>query len=139
MRWLAFFISLLVVLFAETARAEALAPAGSTDHCLSADVNALRPLAGGLVLYRIVFLNHCETPRSFSWCAEHSATQVPASVACGSQRGFGSEQRHAIRYRKEFQWTLPPGVRIRVQDCSDAEIPTADFGCTPQAAATLRR
>jgi len=130
-------LSLLAVLFAETARAEALAPPGSAGHCLSAGVDTLRPLDKGQVLYRIVFFNRCETPRSFFWCAEHSAAQLPATVACRSQRGFGSEQRHTIRYRKEFQWALPQGVRIRYQDCSDLEIPTADFSCAPLA--TTRR
>jgi hypothetical protein len=138
MRLLILLLPLLAVLFAETARGEALAPHGSTGHCLSADINALRPLENGQVLYRIVFLNRCEAPRSFFWCAEHSATQVPATVACRSQRGFGSELRHAIRYRKEFQWNLPPGIRIRFQDCSDLEIPTADFSCAPLATSTTR-
>ncbi len=136
--WILLF-SLLAVLFAETARAEALAPPASTGHCLSADVHALGSLDHGQVLYRIVFLNRCESPRSFFWCAEHSATQVPATVACRSQRGFGSELRHAIFHRKEFQWSLPPGVRIRFQDCSDLEIPTADFRCAPLATSTTRR
>jgi len=138
MRFPILLFSLLAVLFAETARAEALAPAGAAGHCLSADVNALRPLDNGQVLYRIVFLNRCESLRIFFWCAEHSATRLSATVACRSQRGFGSELRHAIRHRKEFQWSLPPGVRIRFQDCSDQEIPTAEFSCAPLATSTRR-
>ena len=139
MRFLILLSSLLAALFAETARAEALAPPGSAGHCLSADIRALGALDDGQVLYRIVFLNRCESPRVFFWCAEHSATQLPATVACRSQRGFGSELRHAIRYRKEFQWNLPPGVRIRFQDCSDQGIPTAEFSCPPLATSTTRR
>ena len=132
-------LSLLAVLCAEAVRAEALAPSGAVGHCLSADVNVLRPLDNGQVLYRIVFFNRCETSRSFFWRAEHSAAQVPATVACRSQRGFGLELRHAIRYRKEFQWNLPQGARIRFQDCSDQEIPTDDFNCAPLATSTTRR
>ena len=130
MRWLSLFVPLLVVLPAETARAEALAAHGPDGHCLSADIHPLRP-DDGRVLYRIVFVNRCDVPRSFFWCAEHPAAQVPAAVACRSQRGFGAEPRHAIGHRKEFQWHLPPGARIRFQECSTQEIPTAEFGCAP--------
>ncbi len=127
--------SLLVVLFAETARAEALAPPGSMGSCLSADVHVLRPLDNGQALYRIVFLNRCELPRSFLWCAEHPSMRMPAPVACRSQGSFGPELRHAILHRKEFQWHMPAGARIRFQDCSGLEIPNAEFNCAPQAAA----
>ena len=40
-----------------------------------------------------------------------------------------AEPRHAILQRKEFQWHLPRGSRIRVHDCAGQDIPTADFGC----------
>jgi hypothetical protein len=139
MRWLVLFISLLVVWFAETARAEALAPPGPASHCLSADIYPLHPDDDGRVLYRIVFVNRCDVPRSFFWCAEHPGAQVPAAVACRSQRGFGAELRHAIGHRKEFQWHLPPGARIRFQECSTREIPTAEFGCAPLVTSTIRR
>jgi|CXWL01.1.fsa_nt_gi hypothetical protein len=127
--------SLLVAPFAETARAEALAPPGPMSSCLSANVQVLRPLDNGQALYRIVFVNRCELPRSFFWCAEHPSMRMPAPVACRSQGGFGPELRHAIVLRKEFQWHMPAGARIRFQDCSGLEIPTADFNCAPQAAA----
>lgn len=139
MRWLNLFFPLLVVLFAQSVRAEALAPASQSGHCLSADVFALRADDDGRVLYRIVFVNRCDLPRSFFWCAEHPATQVPAAVACRSQSGFGAELRHAIGYRKEFQWHLPPGARIRFQDCSTQEMPTAEFGCAPLTTSATRR
>lgn len=138
MRWLALFSSLLVVLFAEASRAEALGPHGAAGHCLSAEIHPLRP-DDGRVLYRIVFVNRCDVPRSFFWCAEHPGAHVPAAVACRSQRGFGAELRHAIGHRKEFQWHLPPGARIRFQECSTQEIPTAEFGCAPLASSTSRR
>jgi hypothetical protein len=139
MQWLSLFISLLVVFSAETARAEALAPPGSSDHCLSADLLALRADDAGRVLYRIVFINRCDAARSFFWCAEHPGTRVPAAVACRSPRGFGADLRHAIGHRKEFQWHLPPGARIRFQECSMREIPTAEFGCAPLATSATRR
>ena len=131
--WILVF-SLFALLSAELARAEALAPPAPGGACLSADVNALRAAGDGQMLYQIVFVNRCNLPRSFSWCAEHSQARVPAAVACRSQRGFGSDLRHAIQHRKEFQWQLPPGARIRFQDCADLEIPTADFNCEPQEA-----
>ena len=126
--------SFLAALPAEFARAEALAPPASGGACLSADVDALRAASDGQMLYRIVFLNRCNSPRSFFWCAENTRAQVPAVIACRSQRGIGSDSRHAIQNRKEFQWHLPPGTRIRFQDCADLEIPTADFNCAPPEA-----
>ena len=71
---------------------------------------------------------------NFLWCAEHPSMRMPAPVACRSQGSFGPELRHAILHRKEFQWHMPAGARIRFQDCSELEIPTADFNCAPQAA-----
>ena len=132
-------ITLLVVFFVPPTRAASSAPPGSAASCVSADVNTIRANGDGQLLYRIVFLNHCDLPRSFFWCAEHPHMQLPATVACSAQRGMSVELRHAIRYRKEFQWHLPPGVRIRFQDCASQEIPTSDFGCAPLATTTLRR
>jgi hypothetical protein len=90
-------------------------------------------------LYRISFLNRCDSPRRFFWCAEHPSRQVPVAIACPSARGLGAEQRHEIQYRKEFQWHMPPGVRIRFRDCAAGEVPTPDFRCEPPGAATSRR
>jgi hypothetical protein len=133
------FLALSAVLLPETARAEALAATGSAGSCLSAEVSALRPMDDGQVLYRIVFYNRCNLPRSFFWCAEHPYAQVPATVSCRSQHGPGADLRDAIRYRKEFQWHLPPGARIRYQDCPSQEIPTPDFSCAPQTKSTMQR
>ena len=141
MRLRLLFILLTAVLFAETARAEALAPSGSAGSCLVASVDALQVIAGGQVLYRIVFVNRCEATRSFSWCAEHPATLVPATVACvrsQSGRGFGGGQLHLIQHRKEFQWHLPAGARIRFHDCPSGEVPGGEFGCEAPAP-TVRR
>jgi len=139
MRWRILVLTLSVVVFAEMARADAHAPVTSTGGCLSADVGALRTDDSGAVLYRIVFLNHCEAPRNFFWCAEHPYAQLPATIACRAQGGLGADPRHAIRHRKEFQWHLPPGARIRFQDCPSQEAPTADFGCAPLATSATRR
>ena len=131
---------LLLALPARAVRAEALAPALQSGSCLRATVDALRSGSDGLVLYRIVFVNRCDAPRSFVWCAEAPATRVPAAVACpqaAGGRGFGTELRYAIQFRKEFQWNLPPGARVRFHDCPANEIPGADFACA--APATARR
>lgn len=123
---------LAAVLFAEPARAEALAPSASAGGCLAASVDALQAVAGGQVLYRIVFHNRCDAPRSFFWCAEHPAALVPAAVACArapGARGFGGGLQHLIQHRKEFQWHLPAGARIRFHDCPGGEVPSGEFGC----------
>jgi hypothetical protein len=128
---------LLLVLPTRVLRAEALAPAAQSGSCLRAAVDALRAGQDGLILYRIVFINRCDAPRSFVWCAESPAAQVPAAVACpqaAGGRGFGTELRYAIQYRKEFQWSLPPGARVRFHDCPAGEVPGADFACAAPAA-----
>jgi hypothetical protein len=142
MRLLLLLFSLPAVLLAQTTRAQALAHASPDGSCLSVSVDALEVIASGQVLTRIVFVNHCDEQRTFFWCAENSGAPVPAAVACPRSqggRGAGAELRHTIAYRKEFQWHLPRGTRIRFQDCPGQEIPTAEFGCTPPTAATTRR
>lgn len=126
-----FLFLLFVLLSTPLARAEALAVDGGA-RCLSANVD-LRPAATGAQLYRIVFLNRCESPRSFFWCAEHSAAALPPGVACPRPHSGlepSAELRHYIRQRKEFQWHLPAGARIRFHDCPGEELPTVEFGCT---------
>lgn len=130
-------LRLLLVLFlvvaAPLAGAEALAVDGS-GRCVRANIE-LQPAATGAHLYRIVFLNHCDAPRSLIWCAEHPAAPLPPVVACTRAQGVGpfAESRHLIRLRKEFQWHLPPGARIRFHDCPGEELPTPEFGCAPPA------
>jgi hypothetical protein len=141
MRWRLLFLLLTVNLFAEAARAEALAPTGSAGSCLAASVDALQNTAGSQVLYRIVFHNRCDAPRSFSWCAEHPAAAVPATVACTrfpGARGFGGGLQHLIQQRKEFQWHLPAGARIRFHDCPNGEVPSGDAGCEAPAPSVRR-
>ena len=94
---------------------------------------------GGQVLYRITFQNYCGTLRSLFWCAEHPAHPVPAAVACAEVRGTGSEVRQLIKVRREFQWHLPAGARVRYLDCPPQEVPTPDFRCAPPSAAPQRR
>lgn len=125
---------LTAVLSAETARAEALVPSASAGNCLAASVDALQAASGGQVLYRIVFNNRCDAPRSFSWCAEHPAVPVPAAVACARVPGAaGGVLLHLIQFRKEFQWHLPAGARIRFHDCPSGQVPTGDSGCEAPA------
>ena len=106
-------------MFAETARAEAFAPAPRASACLVASTGADS---------RIVFHNRCAGPRNFSWCAEHDRMPVPAAVACTAGR-LGPEQVFQIVHRKEFLWHLPAGARIRLHDCPEGELPTAEFDC----------
>ena len=133
------FISLLALMFAEPARADAFAPSGPAYSCIAASVDVLQDAGGGQLLYRIAFRNRCDLPRSFFWCAEHAGAPVPAAVACRSQRGPVAESVYLIGHRREFQWHLPRGARIRFQDCPGDEIPTVEFNCVPPATATTRR
>jgi hypothetical protein len=138
--WLRILIlALSAALLPEIARAEAIAVSGSAGNCLTAEVDAIRATDDGQVLYRIVFYNRCALPRSFVWCAEHPYAQLPATVACRSQPGPGADLRSAIGYRKEFQWHLPPGSRIRYRDCPSQEVPTPDFNCAPPPIPAGRR
>jgi hypothetical protein len=131
---------LFALLSVSLARAEAVATDG-IERCLSANVD-LRPASAGAHLYRIVFLNRCDSPRNFIWCADHPAASLPPGIACPRAQGaFGPspESRHSIRVRKEFQWHLPPGARIRFHDCPGGELPTSEFSCAPPAPPTASR
>jgi len=119
----------MLVLGPAGARAEALTPAsGAVGGCVVASVDVLSD-AGSQSLYRIVFVNRCGAPRSFFWCAENPGARVPAAAVCPKGRGFPAEPRHAIVFRKEFQFHLPRGSRIRFHACAGQEVPTAEFGC----------
>jgi hypothetical protein len=111
----------------------------SAYDCVRAELLPLETVAGGQVLYRIVFQNYCGTTRSLFWCAEHPARPVPAAIACASARALGAEVRQLIRVRREFQWHLPAGARIRHRDCPPNEVPTPEFGCEPAPVAAPRR
>jgi len=122
-------LSLLLLLVPAGARAEALAPSSdASGGCLAASVDVLSE-TGGQALYRIVFVNRCAAPRSFYWCAENPGAPVPAAVVCPKGQGFPAEPRQAILRRKEFQWHLPRGSRIRYHDCAEQDVPTTEFGC----------
>jgi hypothetical protein len=123
------YLLLLVALGAAGAAAESNAPSSeATGGCVTARVDVLAD-AGNQSLYRIVFFNRCSETRSFFWCAENPGAIVPAAVTCPKGRGFPIEPKHAILQRKEFQWHLPRGSRIRVHDCPGQDVPTAEFGC----------
>jgi len=130
------FVLLSAVWFAETARAQALAPSSAASACLSASVEA-QDMGEREPAYRIVFKNRCDAPRSFLWCAENAGARVPAEVGCTGS-GPAGEQRYLVVHRKEFLWRLPPGTRIRFQDCPEQEYP-ASGGCTPPPPAAPRR
>jgi hypothetical protein len=122
------FLSLLLSC-AAGARAEAIAPSqDAVGGCVSASVNVLAD-AGGQALYRIVFVNRCGAPRNLYWCAENPGAPVPPALVCPRGRGFAVEPHHALVNRKEFQWHLPRGSRIRYHDCPGQDLPTAEFGC----------
>ena len=120
---------LLLMLCATAARAEALAPSpDAAGGCVAASVEVLAE-GGSQALYRIVFVNRCGAPRTLYWCADHPGAGVPPALVCPRGRGFAVEPRHAIVNRKEFQWHLPRGSRIRYHDCPGKTLPTAEFGC----------
>jgi hypothetical protein len=107
--------------------------------CIVSEVSPLDAGQGGQVLYRITFQNYCGSPRSLFWCADHPERPVPPAVACAETRGTGPEVRQLIKVRREFQWYLPSGARVRYLDCPPQEVPTADFRCEPPSAAPPRR
>lgn len=121
------------------ALAEPLNGALPSGACVVSEIAALDAGQRGQVLYRITFQNYCGTPRSLFWCAEHPAHSVPAAVACAEARGTGTEVRQLIKVRREFQWHLPAGTRVRWLDCPAQEVPTPDFRCEPPSAAPQRR
>lgn len=111
--------------------------AASEPGCVSAKVERASG-AGAVELYRIVFQNRCDRPRNLYWCAEADRGPLPPGLACARPQATSvgpiAESRHAIRLRKEFQWHLPAGTRIRFHDCPLGEMPTTDFGCAPPPA-----
>ena len=83
--------------------------------------------------YRIVFENRCESTRVVYWCAEHPSRNLASAPVCmrtttSSQGGIAAPLYAVVRQR-EFQWTFPPGTRIRYIDCSESSLPTSDFRC----------
>ncbi len=84
--------------------------------------------------YRIRFENRCDTVRIVYWCAENPSrtltTNSPCVHASTSNAGIAAPLYAVVRQR-EFQWTFPPGTRIRFVDCSDSAYPTSDFRCRP--------
>jgi hypothetical protein len=121
---------LLLSLCASGARAESLAPAhDATAGCVAASVQVLSE-AGDRSLYRIEFVNRCNAPRNLYWCVDNAAATVPAQLVCARGRGFTLEPLHALVHRKQFQWHLPRGSRIRYHSCAGLDLPTAEFGCT---------
>lgn len=129
---------LLVLLYAATARAETIAPAAQPSACIEPQVEALSEGTRGAWLYRIVFRNRCDDPRSLYWCADKPGAAPPEPVAClaiGRAGDAPAEPRHIVLHRKEFQWHLPPDTRIRFRDCPAQELPTFGLGCVAASTA----
>ena len=84
--------------------------------------------------YRIFFENLCDSVRVVYWCAEHPSKSLTMNSVCAqrtsAQAGIVAPLYAVIRQR-EFQWTFPPGTRIRFVDCADSTYPTSDFRCAP--------
>ena len=130
---------LLAAALATPALAQPVNGAQPPGTCVISQITPLGNGQDGQVLYRIAFQNYCGNPRSFFWCAEHPARPVPPAIACAAARGVGSEVRQLINVRREFQWYLPAGARVRHLDCRPQEAPTPDFRCEPVTAAPQRR
>jgi len=132
----------VLALLPALARAEAIAPTAQPSTCLASEVDVVSAGSAGGWLYRIVFSNRCGVQRSLYWCAENPGTTVPETVACprvARASEAHAEPRHFVLHRKEFQWHLPPGTRIRYRDCPAQEFPTYGLGCTSAPGSTARR
>ncbi|MSP98634.1 MAG: hypothetical protein EXR29_15745 [Betaproteobacteria bacterium] len=128
----------LCTLFLHTAAAAGIRTSDDTDanaSCLRMTV-AASDIASfgehGRQHYRIVFENRCDTVRIVYWCAEHPSKTLAATSVCvrgaTPQSGIAAPLYAVIRQR-EFQWTFPPGTRIRYVDCNNSTFPTSDFRC----------
>lgn len=83
--------------------------------------------------YRIVFENGCDSVRIVYWCAEHPSKTLTATSVCtrtGTAQAGIAAPLYAVIRQREFQWTFPPGTRIRYVACNDSTYPTSDFRCT---------
>lgn len=130
---------LAVALVSALARAEAIAPTAQPSTCLASDVEVVSAGRTGDWLYRIVFRNRCGIHRSLYWCADNPGSSLPEQIACPRAARAGeapAEPRHHVLHRKEFQWHLPPGTRIRYRDCPAQELPTYGMGCVTPPTAT---
>jgi len=133
------FILLAFAWFPALALAEAISPSAAPSRCLDSDVEVVSSGAQGGWLYRIEFRNRCDARRSLYWCAENPGATLPEQVACprvGRAGEAAAEPLHFVLHRKEFQWHLPPGTRIRYRDCPAQELPTYGMGCVAATTAT---
>jgi|CXWL01.1.fsa_nt_gi hypothetical protein len=110
--------------------------ANATRTCVAMTVSA-SDIASfgdrGRQQYRIRFENRCDTVRIVYWCAENPSKTLSTNSPCvqaGAPGGIAAPLYAVVRQR-EFQWTFPPGTRIRYVDCSDSAYPTSDFRCRP--------
>ena len=132
---------LFSLLFSPAAAADIPNPGRASGECLRLTVSA-NDLASfgdqGRQHYLIVFENRCETVRIVYWCAEHPSKVIAMAPVCmrtsanapAIQPAGIAAPLYAVVRQREFQWTFPPGTRIRFVDCSDSSVPTSDFRCT---------
>ena len=86
--------------------------------------------------FRIVFENQCESLRIIYWCAEHPSQKLVAASVCAHEtprRGGFAAPLYAVVRQREFQWSYPPGTRIRYVSCTESSYPTSDLRCTAPA------
>jgi len=116
-------------------------PAGNAD-CLQMTVAASDgPGDGRKQHLRIVFENRCESIRIVYWCAEHPSKTLVAGSVCSreaSQRVGIAAPLYAVVRQREFQWSFPPGTRIRYVSCNESSYPTSDLRCTAPTSKLLR-
>lgn len=127
------FLLLVLSLLLSTVAAADVPPPG---QCLRLTV-AARDLASygdqGRQHYRIVFENQCESTRVVYWCAEHPSKNLASAPVCmrtSNSPGGIAAPLYAVVRQREFQWTFPPGTKIRYVDCNDSSVPTSDFRCS---------
>jgi len=132
---------LFSLLSSPAAAADIPSPGRASGECLRLTV-AANDLASfgdqGRQHYRIVFENRCDTVRIVYWCAEHPSKAIALAPVCmrtsvntsATQQAGIAAPLYAVVRQREFQWTFPPGTRIRFVDCSDSSFPTSDFRCT---------
>jgi hypothetical protein len=132
--FLAFLLLYCSLAAADLQPADRTPPPSAARECMRLTVDA-SDIASfgdhGRQHYRIVFENRCDSVRIVYWCAEHPSKTLaaaPCTRNSGQQAGLAAPLYAVVRQR-EFQWTFPPGTRIRYVDCNESSYPTSDFRC----------
>ena len=113
----------------------------ANGDCLQVNVAAGDAIGDGSKQhFRIVFQNRCDALRIVYWCAEHPSKTLTAVSVCSretSPRVGIAAPLYAVVKQREFQWSFPPGTRIRYVSCNESSYPTSDFRCTAPTAKLL--